>query len=220
MTQAKAPRTAASFGVIVVELDDIKPRNESHLPNVLTLITTSTPKERFERLLNATRCPAWAQGHITQLRLDLSIKRRYPSLQRAKTAERRLIERLLRQGFIVNRRTPHRRVYVVELDSTHLTDPGKGFLYVGETSRTPDERLQQHLNSEPSRNGRNISSRWVKRYGKRLRPDLAPTGFYLAVEESEAAEARCRLDLEQQGYTVKGAHTAHDDQPHRSHRPQ
>ena len=59
-----------------------------------------------------------------------------------------------------------------------------------------------------SKKGQKLSSRWVLRHGKRLRPDLAPSGFFLTKEESEAAEAQCRLHLEEAGYIVKGAHTA------------
>lgn len=194
--------------MIVVELDDIQPRNESDLPNLLTVITVSTPEERFERLLSGKRTPTWAIGHIVTLRNDLSIQKRYPSIQRAKKAERRLVKRLLRQGFIVNNMSPHRRVYVIELDHSHLKDPGNGFLYVGETSKTPEERFQQHMTGARAENGHNISSRWVRKYGKRLRPDLAPTGFFLTTSESETAEANCRIALEQAGYIVKGAHTA------------
>lgn len=205
---AQPPRPKNSYSVGVLELDDVKPRNESQLPNVLTFTTTSSLTERFQRFVTGTRCPGWAKDHVVRLRPDLSINRRYHSLQRAKAAERRLVDRLLRQGYIVNRRTPHRRVYVIELDHSHLPSPGKGFLYVGETSHRPTDRFQQHLSGAVSKSGRRLSSRWVERYGTQLRPDLAPQGFFLTLEESEAAEANCRIELEQQGYIVKGAHTA------------
>ena len=200
--------TDSTYRVIVIELDDLHPRNESLLPNVLTAVTTSTPQERFERLLQGRRTPAWAKGHVRALRTDLSIRKTYPTLARAKKSEGRLIERLLRQGFVVNNLAPQRRVYVIELDHSHLKNPGKGFVYVGETSKTPEERFRQHMTGARSTKGHSLSSRWVSRFGVRLRPDLAPPEFFLTVEESENAEARCRLQLEQAGYIVKGAHTA------------
>ena len=193
---------ADTYSVIVVELDDVCPRNESGLPNLLTLVTLSSPASRFARLVGEKPSPRWTSGHVVSLRGDLGLTKTYDTSAKAKKAERRLIDRLLRQGFVVNRRTPHRRVYVVELDPTAVKDPGRGFVYVGETGKLPEQRLEVHLT------GASKYSRWVRKYGLRLRPDLAPSEFFLSVKESELAEAACRLRLEAEGYEVRGAHLA------------
>jgi hypothetical protein len=196
------------YRVMVVELDDVKPRNESGLENLLTLVTVSTPEERFARLVGPKPSPQWTKGHVVALRSDLSITKTYGSLDSAKKAERRLVDRLLRKGYIVNRRVGHRRVYVIELDSSHLAKPGKGYLYVGETSLTPSERFAKHKDDARNKNGKRIGSRFVRKKGLRLRPDLAPTGFALTKAEAEQAEADCRRRLEKLGYRCEGAHLA------------
>lgn len=199
---------AQRYRVFVVELDDVKPRNESGLPNLITLVTVSTPQERFARLIGPKPSPRWTKGHVVGPRPDLSLNKNYDNLDRAKSAERRLVDRLLRQGYVVNNRASHRRVYVVELDASHLAKAGKGYLYVGETSLTPDERLQKHLAGATNSRGKSISSRFVRHHGIRLRPDLAPDGFFLSKNESEQAEADCRRRLEAAGYRCEGAHLA------------
>jgi predicted GIY-YIG superfamily endonuclease len=45
-------------------------------------------------------------------------------------------------------------------------------LYVGMTSKTPQERFDQHVNGVLSSKGINISSALVKKYGLYLRPSL------------------------------------------------
>jgi len=201
------------YQVMVVELDDVKPRNESDLPNLLTLVTVSTPDERFARLVGPKPSPRWTKGHVVCLRSDLSLTKTYDNLDRAKKAERRLVDRLLREGYIVNKRASHRRVYVIELDSSHLAQPGKGYLYVGETSLSPTERFAKHKSDATNRSGQRIGSRFVRNHGIRLRPDLAPAGFFLSKTESEQAEADCRRRLEKLGYRCEGAHLAKQKKP-------
>jgi len=196
------------YRVMVVELDDVKPRNESGLPNLLSLITVSTPKERFARLIGPKPSPRWTKGHVAGPRSDLSLNKTYDNYDRAKKAERRLVDRLLRQGYIVNKRVSHRRVYVVELDGSHLANSGKGYLYVGETSLSPAERFAKHKSDATNKSGQRIGSRFVRNHGVRLRPDLAPDGFFLTKAESEQAEAECRRRLEVAGYRCEGAHLA------------
>jgi hypothetical protein len=60
-----------------------------------------------------------------------------------------------------------RRVYVIELDyaAGKRRDPRIPWVYVGSSSRSPDQRFEQHLSGYKS-------ARLVKRFAKRLRPDL------------------------------------------------
>ena len=80
--------------MLIVELDDVKPRNESDLPNLLTLVTVSTPDERFARLIGPKPTPRWTKGHVVCPRTDLSLTKTFDNYDRAKKAERRLIDRL------------------------------------------------------------------------------------------------------------------------------
>ena len=141
---------------------------------MITLVTVSSPAELYQRLASGGSGPEWVHGHLVGFRKDLSLTKTYEALNSARKAERRLVSRLMRQGFIVNRRTSHRRVYVIELDDSHLVRRGKGYLYVGETSETPEVRFQKHRDGAVNKHGVSIASRHVRQHGKRLRPDLAP----------------------------------------------
>lgn len=72
-------------------------------------------------------------------------------------------------------------------------------LYVGSTSKTPDERLAQHLNPPP-----HIKATVVTRCGGVLRPELAPRQIFSAREAAERAEAKLAATLKERGYTVFG----------------
>ena len=99
-------------------------------------------------------------------------------------------------------------VYVIELNDAVRKD--KKFLarnpemkehkicvYVGSTGRDPEMRFAQHLKGYRS-------SKYVKKFGERLRPDLVPNyerGFKNS-RESEAAEVRLAERLRKRGHGV------------------
>ena len=151
------------YRVVVIELDDLLPRLESGLPNLLVVATLRRPEDRLRDLNQPTG------------------------------------------------RNNQRRVYVIELDHSHLAGPVSGYFYVGETSRPPEVRFEQHRTDARSASGRRLAARGISPHVRRLRPDLAPTKFYLSKADAEAAEAATRRRLEAAGYQVRGAHTMTDD---------
>ena len=76
------------------------------------------------------------------------------------------------------------RIYVVELSKKVFTENRKfreanpqfngvlECLYVGMTSKTPKERLEQHKTGYRNAKGHNLSSSIVHKYGRYLRPSL------------------------------------------------
>ena len=83
-----------------------------------------------------------------------------------------------------------RRVYVIELEreAGKRRDPRIPWVYVGSSVRTPEERFEQHLEGYKS-------ARLVKRFAKRLRPDLYEDlepvrGGSKAAVKAEKARAR------------------------------
>ena len=103
---------------------------------------------------------------------------------------------------------PEFRVYVVELsaEACKRTDcasrqTGKPHVYVGETKKTPEERLADH------RAGGFTSRPVVRKHGIDLLPRL-----YRAMRvcrtrtESKAAEARLAARLRRRGHCVFGGH--------------
>ncbi|NND32442.1 MAG: GIY-YIG nuclease family protein [Saprospiraceae bacterium] len=100
-------------------------------------------------------------------------------------------------------------IYVIELSKRVFTESAKfraanpqfngvlECLYVGMTSKTPKERLEQHKSGHRNLRGHNISSGIVYKYGKYLRPSLynhiqpvKTKAEALALEKSLALELR------------------------------
>jgi hypothetical protein len=91
-------------------------------------------------------------------------------------------------------------VYVIELDDAlgPRVDPRKPLVYVGQSVLPPAARFQQHLNDHKA-------SRYVKRYGKRLRPRLYERFNPMNTRaEAEAMERELARRLRKRGYTVYG----------------
>ena len=93
-------------------------------------------------------------------------------------------------------------VYVIELSDRagRRVDPDLACVYVGQTVRTPEERFYQHRTGKKA-------SRWVRKYGIRLRPDLYE--HLNPITDRDAAE-QCEKDLAttlaEKGYRVFGGH--------------
>lgn len=107
------------------------------------------------------------------------------------------------------------QVYVVELRKTVFSDHRKfreanpqfngvlECLYVGMSSKTPQERLQQHKEGLLSEKGIDISSAIVKKYGSFLRPSLySHLPVYKTQAEALKAEKNLASALRKQRYAV------------------
>ena len=108
------------------------------------------------------------------------------------------------------------RVYVVELSKRVFTENWRfraanpqfngvlECLYVGMTSKTPAERLQQHKTGYINQKGHKVSAYVVQKYGIYLRPSLYE---HLNVkpmnrQQALAMEEKLAWDLRRQGYAV------------------
>lgn len=105
-------------------------------------------------------------------------------------------------------------VYVIELSRKVYTEDRRfreanpqfngvlECLYVGMTSKTPQERLMQHKTGYRNAKGQNLSSAIVRKYGRYLRPslyqDIGPLGRAEALE----VEKGLALELRRKGYAV------------------
>ncbi len=106
------------------------------------------------------------------------------------------------------------QVYVIELskrvftESTRFRNANPQFngvlqcLYVGMTSKTPKERLEQHLSGHLSKKGYKLSSNIVKKYGMYLRPSLYNDIESLSKKEALEMEKELSLKLRRKGYAV------------------
>lgn len=198
---------SSRYRIVVIELDDVVPRRNPKLPNLYVGLTTREPEDKFSAVLRKPS-PSWLEGHIKTLRTDLCSWLTTSDLAVAKEALSAVISILKAQGFTVNRSTSVWTVYVIELDNNDVPNGEKGYFYVGETSKTPEVRFQEHRNnSVGGKNGRTrLASRVVFKRGKRLRMDLAPKEIYFSSAASKAAEAAWAEKLRKKGFLVEGGH--------------
>lgn len=77
-------------------------------------------------------------------------------------------------------------------------------LYVGMTSKTPQERFKQHVSGYRNKKGYKLSANIVQKYGSYLRPGLYNHINVKPMTRAEALkmEAKLALDLRRQGYAV------------------
>lgn len=108
------------------------------------------------------------------------------------------------------------RVYVVELSKKVFTENRKfreanpqfngvlECLYVGMTSKTPQERFIQHRTGYVNKKGHRLSANIVQKYGTYLRPSLYDHINLKAMTRAEALamEEKLAWDLRRQGYAV------------------
>lgn len=106
------------------------------------------------------------------------------------------------------------RVYVVELhrkvfsESTKFRAANPQFngilecLYVGMTSKTPQERLAQHKLGYRNEKGHKLSSTIVQKYGRYLRPSLYAHLGFMTQDEALKMEEQLALELRRKRYAV------------------
>ena len=107
-------------------------------------------------------------------------------------------------------------VYVVELTKKVFTENSKfraanpqfngvlECLYVGMTSKTPQERLQQHKTGYVNKKGHKLSANIVQQWGRYLRPSLYQHLNRKGMSRTEGLviEEKLALDLRRKGYAV------------------
>lgn len=108
------------------------------------------------------------------------------------------------------------RVYVVELSKRVFSEHAKfraanpqfngvlQCLYVGMTSKSPEERLKQHKTGYVNAKGHKLSANIVQKYGNYLRPSLYEHLNERSMTRAEALlmEEKLALSLRRQGYAV------------------
>ena len=105
-------------------------------------------------------------------------------------------------------------VYVIELAKKVYTEHARfraanpqfngvlECLYVGMTSKSPKERLEQHLTGYVNAKGQNLSSPIVRKYGKYLRPSLYNHIKPMTRIQALAMEKELSAELRRKRYAV------------------
>lgn len=106
------------------------------------------------------------------------------------------------------------RVYVIELSKKVFSENEKfreanpqfngvlECLYVGMTSKTPEERFKQHKTGFINKKGHKISSNIVEKYGLYLRPSLFEHLPLMTKVDALKMEKDLSLELRRQRYAV------------------
>ena len=103
-------------------------------------------------------------------------------------------------------------VYVIELDKAVTktkwfkdANPEytgeKACVYVGYTSKTPEQRFEEHISGARNKRGP-IHSKKVKKYGVRLRPRLYKSLQNMTEEDAKFMEVEKARRLRKRGYGV------------------
>ena len=200
----KKTSSTTTYHVVVFELNDVVPRRDLRRPNLYVGKSTRTSHRQLE--FEAVRSkPQWYSHEIVTARDDLAPRTHFRSSEAAARATKNVIGRLKSLGYTVNRDVTVWSLYVVELDKAASNDCGRGCVYVGETTLSPEERFAQHR--EGARNAKGpLFARTVHRHGLRLRPDLAPRRKYFDRSAARRAEAALAERLKERGYVVRGGH--------------
>ncbi len=195
--------TDLRWRVYVVELADVVPRRRPDRPNLFVGITSLAPELAVDRLAQSVKRHRWVREHVVRLRGDLFRNYQPTTEEDARRQKRKLIEKLMRRGYTVNRITDVWRVYVIELDDDESGIPA---VYVGQTTLDPEERLHQHLSGARNKKGP-LYSKVVHRRGRVLRPDLyASVPVQCTRDDALRAEAALAEALRRDGYEVYGGH--------------
>lgn len=209
MTGPRNPSDDLQYRVIAVELDDaFGPRRRADRPNVHLGITCRDSKDMFDAARAGRGSAGVIREHGVRLRSDL-IRNYGPTTKtEAQRQKQALTVKLMKRGYTVNGDTRVWRVYVIELDDAvgAREQPDRPWVYVGETSLTPEERFEKHRDQARNRRGP-VYSRIVAKHLLRLRPDLyegEPVCYTRT--DAQVAEKALAERLARQGYSVKGGH--------------
>lgn len=210
------PKKAKPFYSIWLGEVDVPQHPMLPNPTMPRLLLGSSKDEPLTRIsqLNAGEVDGsgFVERHPITPRLDLldalpkSVRGqpRYSKMTPMQARKAKIRDHLRDKGFIVDLNNGNNvfTVYVVNLsdDVGPRVGPHR-WVYVGQTRKTPEERLQDH------KAGRN-ASKWVTKYGERLNyrlfaPEVPQVRF---VQEAEAIEKRLAEDLRRRGFNVKGGH--------------
>jgi len=189
--------------VVVLELDDVATRIRLDRPNLFVGVSHRESRDLARRFQEGLGRLSWVRDHVVTTRDDMAPE---ITLTRDEAVELKadVIRRLRTKGYTVNRNTKAYRTYVINFHNPDLDDTGKSYVYVGQTSIQPEERLVQHLTGAISSKGGRLASRVVKRFGRDLNYDLMTSRLYLTERQALKAERRLAERLRQQGYAVEG----------------
>ncbi len=178
--------------VIVVETIDIAPRRRPNMPNLFVKVwrcDAGDPAATIRR-----RRTVLGKSFL-RIRSDLQPAKTFVSEELAKSARNNVASTLSISGHTINPVMPASySVYVLELKPITF---GKRRFYVGQTSKSVDDRIQEHLSGiRPSRAVRNDFLHRVQ--------ECEPKRKFSSKWDAESEETALGLKLIERGFDVVG----------------
>ena len=191
------------YHTVIIELDSTLPRRDTKKPH-LYIGTSLSSADVYLRQLQRGTGPAFAKGHYLSVFAESPYSKPTSDPEVAKRRLDETIEKYSRLGHMVNNNISEWHVYVIDLKQDHLmVKPKSGHVYVGSTSKTVDERVQQHKNGSETSKGHRLSSRYVLEHFGGLNKSLSPKEKYFTSKAAEEKEERLAEELCQKGYLVR-----------------
>lgn len=211
----KAGKSGKSYYLWLGEVD-VPAHPKMPCPEIPRLLLGSSDEDPLTRIrrLNAGEIEGsgFAVRHPIRPRLDLlddlppSIRgqRSYSKFGHVADRKSKIRDYLREQGFVVDLSNGNNvyTVYVVNLsdDVGERIKPHR-WVYVGQTVKTPEERLKDHLTGHKA-------SKWVKKFGVdlnyRLFSNVVPQVRFR--QDAVTIEKQLAKDLDDRGFNVKGGH--------------
>ena len=191
------------YHTVIIELDSTLPRRDTKKPH-LYIGTSLSSADVYLRQLQRGAGPAFAKGHYLSVFAESPYSKPTSDPEVAKRRLDETIEKYSQLGHMVNNNISEWHVYVIDLKQDHLmVKPKSGHVYVGSTSKTVDERVQQHKNGSETSKGHRLSSRYVLEHFGGLNKSLSPKEKYFTSKAAEEKEERLAEELCQKGYLVR-----------------
>jgi len=181
-------------------------------PQLLLGSARDNPIRRMEKLADGSLDHSkFAQTYGIEPRMDLletlpaeiGALESYRKKDDASKVRTQVRDHLLDQGYVLDPANGNETytIYIVNLVDDPAPDPSPGkWVYVGETSKTPEERFDEHKNGTRD-------NKAACEHGRDLNYDLMKDIPQLRFrQDSQWLEAQTGEELRSRGYVVEGAH--------------
>jgi hypothetical protein len=199
----------AKYYVVIVELDTKLRARDKTKPHLYIGMSKTPPEDWLEKFKGpGTAGSDYARGHYVKIYEASPYAKPRTSADVARRRCDEQIEKYIRRGHFVNNGEKF-HVYVVDLKQDHLEImPKSGYVYVGRTSKTPEERFKQHMGGKPLE-GKDRRSKVVKRLGIRLSYDLMPKSVSTETQSIQLEKDWAKR-LKDRGYRVEAGDATPD----------
>ena len=198
---AKTAKTA-KYCVVIVELDTKLRGRDKTKPHLYIAMSKSSPEDLLKKLKGPAG-PDYARGHYVKIVDANPYAKPRTSVEVARRRCDEQIEKYIRRGHFVNNGEKF-HVYVIDLKQDHLkTQPVKGHVYVGSTSKDVETRIKEHRLKRKSETDKKLNSNYVTSHMISHNKKLSPAGHFFTRTSAEDAEEKLAEELCRKGYLVR-----------------